>query len=85
MGGWICGGSDLDYPKIQIKMVEINWREIYWNEALGYLNVHQHASWAKYFLLMPIKSWRGVSTPHEPHSNQYGTKDLSYQIIITLY
>ena len=27
MGGWICGGNDLDYPKIQIKMAEINWSE----------------------------------------------------------
>ena len=27
----------------------------------------------------------GVSTPHEPRTNQYGAKGLSCQIIITLY
>ena len=28
---------------------------------------------------------RGEFTPHEPRSNQYGTKSLLYQIIIILY
>ena len=70
MGGWICGESNLDYLKIGIEMTIINWREIYWNETLGYLDLYQHAPWAKYSLLIPIKSWGGVSTPHESHSNQ---------------
>ena len=47
MGGWICGESDLDYPKIGIEMARINWREFYWNDVLGYLDPYQHASWAK--------------------------------------
>ena len=25
MSGWICGESNLDYPKIWIKMARINW------------------------------------------------------------
>ena len=54
MGGWICGESDLDYPKIGIEIVRINLREIDWNDVLGYLDPYQHAS-----LLMPIKSWGG--------------------------
>ena len=40
MGGWNCGGSDLNYPKIGIEMTiinskigiamaRINWREFY--------------------------------------------------------
>ena len=58
MGGWNCSGSDLDYPKIGIEMAiinskigiamaRINWREIYWNNVLGYPDPYQHASWAK--------------------------------------
>ena len=77
MGGWICGESDFDYPKIGIEIARINGRKIYWNDVLRYLDPYQHASWAKYSLLMSIKSWGGVSTPHEPHSNQYGVKSLS--------
>ena len=42
MGGWICGESDLDYPKIEIEMARINWREIYWNDVLWYLDPYQH-------------------------------------------
>ena len=48
--------------KIGIEMARINWREIYWNDVLGYLDPYQHAPWAKYSLLMPIKSWGG--NPH---------------------
>ena len=47
MDGWICVGSDLNYPKIWIKMARLNWREFYWNDVLGYLYLYQHASWAK--------------------------------------
>ena len=58
MGGWNCGGSDLNYPKIRIEMAiinskiriamaRINWSEIYWNDVLGFLDLYQHASWAK--------------------------------------
>ena len=58
MGGWNCGGSDLNYPKIGIEiaiinskigiaMARISWSEIYWNDVLGYLDSYQHASWAK--------------------------------------
>ena len=58
MGGWNCGGSDLNYPKIGIEMAiinskigiamaRINWSEIYWNDVPGYLDPYQHASWAK--------------------------------------
>ena len=55
-----CGESDLDNPKIGIEMARINskigigiemtrinWREIFWNDVLGYLDPYQHASWAK--------------------------------------
>ena len=59
MGDWICGGNDLKYAKktwikmvrinseIGIEMARINWRELYWNDVLGYLDPYQHASWAK--------------------------------------
>ena len=47
MGGWNCGRSDLNYPKIGIAMARINWSEIYWNDILGYLDPYQHASWVK--------------------------------------
>ena len=29
MGGWICGESDFDYPKIGIEIARINGRKIY--------------------------------------------------------
>ena len=62
MGGWICDEGNLDYPKIWIKMAEMNWSEIYWNDALEYLDPYEHVPWAKYSLLVPIKSWGG--NPH---------------------
>ena len=63
MGGSICGENDLDYPKIGIEMARINSKiGIYWNDVLGYLDPYQHASWAKYSLLIPIKSWGGIHT-----------------------